>query len=156
MCIGSMHTCRAICLCAETFAYMQSRLFMCSGVCLYAAPTADLQSGVHIGKATCSCARVGFRRHVVFSMKYKPQARLSSLLLDKLPPGFSSSSSCIRPSGPARKRTAARQSCGIQQPERLPPNRVFPKTIPLKCSVWMIWQRKSWVRPLITPKCGLA
>src|SRR5438552_13315297 len=53
--------CRAVC-------------FMCSAVCLYATPTANLQSGVQIGKATCSCARVGFRKHLVFSMKYKPQA----------------------------------------------------------------------------------
>src|SRR5262249_50202843 len=106
--------CSGRCIRAEPFAYMQSRLLVCSGVCLYAAPTANLQSGVQICKATCSCARVGFRKHVVFSMKYKPQARLSSLLLDELPPGLSSSSSCIRPSGPARKRTAARRSCALQ------------------------------------------
>src|SRR5215813_1552211 len=101
---------------------MQSRLLVCSGVCLYAAPTADLQSGVQIGKATCSCARVGFRKHVVFSMKYKPQARLSSLLLDELPPGFSSSSSCIRTKRPSEKKDRS-------APKLRAPNRVFPKTI---------------------------
>ena len=52
--IDLMHMCRAVCLCAE--------------------PTANLQSCVQICKATCSCARAGFHKHLVFSTKYKPEA----------------------------------------------------------------------------------
>src|SRR5438046_2835923 len=42
------------CICAGPFAYVQSRLQIC--------------------KATCSCARAGFHKHLVFSTKYKPEA----------------------------------------------------------------------------------
>src|ERR1051326_6926898 len=66
--------CSAVCLYAAPFVYMQRRLLICSAVCLYATPTANLQSGVQICKATCSCARVGFRKYVVFSMTHKSQA----------------------------------------------------------------------------------
>ncbi len=107
------------CICAGPFAYVQSRLQICKAACRFAKPRVHVHEPDFIN-TWC------FQRST--SLKRRPEFVIARRV---------TRDSAVRPplSGPGEKRTAARRSCALQT--------TFPQNHSLKCSVWMIWQRKK-------------